>query len=216
MPLEDEPLRLAQRRRLAEDLLGDRELAEVVEVAGEPGQLDRRVVRAEAARDSRRVVADALRVAAGVRVALVDRLREALRRPVVRRAVRRVRDLLEVGPQDRLGRVGADAVLAVLLRPVQRAVGEPDQLVAPGAVRRVRRDAGAHGHGADALDVERGDALDDRAGHGRRLPLVLPRQEHRELVAAEPERLAALPQPRRDLAEHEIADRMPEAVVDRS
>ena len=132
MPLEHEPLRLVQGVRLAEDLLRDRELAEVVEIAGEPGQLDRRLVRAEAACDSRRVLADPLRMAARVGIALVDRLRQALRRPVLRGAVRRVRKLLEIGPEDRLGRVGADAVLAVLLRPVQRAVREPDQLVAPG------------------------------------------------------------------------------------
>ena len=59
-----------------------------------------------------------------------------------------------------------------------------------------------------------GDALDDRAGHGGRLSLVLPGQEHGELVSAEPERLAALPQAGGDLAQHEIADRMAEVVVD--
>ena len=147
-------------------------------------------------------------------VALVNRLRQAPRRPVLRRAIRRVRDLLEVGPQDRLGRVGADTVLAVLLRPVQRTVREPDQLVPSGAVHGIRRDPGAHGHRADALDVQCRDALDDRACDSRRLPLVLPWQVHRELVSAEPEGLAALAQARRDLAEHEIADGVPEAVVD--
>ena len=44
--------------------------------------------------------------------------------------------------------------------------------------------------------------------------LVVAGEEHGELVAAEPERLAALPQARGDLAEHEVADRMAEAVVD--
>src|SRR5207302_6496684 len=113
-------------------------LAEVVEISGQTGQLDARLVCTEAARDPRRVLADALRMAAGVGVALVDGLREALGRPVPGGAVRRVRQLLEVGAQDRLGRIGADAVLAVLLRPVEGAVGEPDQLVAAGALQRVR------------------------------------------------------------------------------
>ena len=38
--LEDHPLRLGQRARLAQDLLRDRELAEVVQARGEPGELD--------------------------------------------------------------------------------------------------------------------------------------------------------------------------------
>ena len=44
--------------------------------------------------------------------------------------------------------------------------------------------------------------------------LVAAREEKRELVAAETERLAALPQARRELREHAVPDRMPEAVVD--
>ena len=47
--LEHEALGLCQRRRLAEDLLGDRELAEVVQRAGEPDQLDQLRVGAHAA-----------------------------------------------------------------------------------------------------------------------------------------------------------------------
>ena len=51
VPLEHEPLRLGQRARLAEDLLRDRELAEVVQAAGEPGQLDLLGGSAELRRD---------------------------------------------------------------------------------------------------------------------------------------------------------------------
>src|SRR6185436_18717352 len=80
MPLEHQPLRLVQRVRFAEDFLRDRELAEVVEIPSEPGQLDRRLLRAEPAGDSRRVLADPLRMASRVGIALVDRLRQALRR----------------------------------------------------------------------------------------------------------------------------------------
>src|SRR5205085_8930679 len=75
MALEHEPLRITERVPLAEDLLGDRKLAEVVEIAGEPRQLHRRLVGAETPRDSRRVLADALRMAPRVGIALVDRLR---------------------------------------------------------------------------------------------------------------------------------------------
>ena len=48
MALEDEPLGAGQRAGLAEDLLGDRELAEVVQAAREPGKLDLLLVEAEA------------------------------------------------------------------------------------------------------------------------------------------------------------------------
>ena len=78
---------------------------------------------------------------------------------------------------------------------------------------RVCRDTGADGYLPDAFDVESRDALDDRASHGSRQALVVPREKHRELVAAQPERLAALTQPGRDVAEHKVADRMPEPVV---
>ena len=54
VPLNDEPLGVRQRAGLAQDLLGDRELAEVVQAAGEPRQLDLARPRARAARRSRR------------------------------------------------------------------------------------------------------------------------------------------------------------------
>ncbi len=215
MALEHEPLGVAERRRLPQQLLRDRELAEVVEVAAESDQLDRRLVGAEPARDPCGVLADALRVPSVVRVARVDRLREALGRAVAGRAVGAVGELLEIGAKDRLGRVRAHAVLAVLLRPVERTVGEPDQFVASDAVRRKGRDAAADGHLVDPLDPQRRDALDDRPRHRGRLPLVVVWQEDGELVAPETERLAALSQARRDLAEHLVAHRMAVLVVDR-
>ena len=185
-----------------------------MEVPAEPDELDRRLVGAELPRDAGRVLADALRVPAVVRVARVDRLREALRRAVAGRAVGAVGELLEVGAEEGLGGVRAYAVLAVLLRPVERAVCQPDQLVAPGSMRRERRHAAADGHLVDPLDPQRRDALDDRPRHRARRALVVPRQEDGELVAAETERLAALSQPRRDLAEHRVAHRMAVVVVD--
>ena len=59
-----------------------------------------------------------------------------------------------------------------------------------------------------------GDALDDRAGDSDGFRLVELRQEHGELVAAQPEALAALAEARRDLPEHAVTERMAVAVVD--
>ena len=75
--LEHEPLGPGQRAGLAQDLLGDRELAEVVQAAGEPRELDLLLVEAEARRDAGREVGHARGMAARVRVAKVDRLCQA-------------------------------------------------------------------------------------------------------------------------------------------
>ena len=60
----------------------------------------------------------------------------------------------------------------------------------------------------------RRDPLDDRLGRDPRALLVAARQQDRELVAAEPEGLAALAQVRGQLGEHLVAGGMAEAVVD--
>src|SRR5207248_1342221 len=203
MPLQDEALRLVERARLPQDLLGDRELAEIVQAAREADQLDLRVVDAETPRDPSGHLAHALRMTAGVHVARVDRLREARRCAIARRAVGPFRELLQLRQLERRRRlVGARAVLAVFLRPVERAVRQPDQLVAADALRRIGRDAGADRHRADLLDLRRADTLDDRPGDCDRRALVEPGEEHGELVAAEAEALAALAEARRDLTEH--------------
>ena len=105
-------------------------------------------------------------------------------------------------------------VLAVLLRPVERAVGEADQRVALATVLRVGGDAGADGDRTDRAEIGFADAGDDRLGDRERDLLVGPGKQHGELVAAEAERLAALAQPRRDEREDAVAGRMAEAVVD--
>ena len=56
------------------------------------------------------------------------------------------------------------------------------------------------------------DAIRLGGGHGR--ALVQARKQQRELVTAEPERLAALAQPPGDLRQDAVAGRMAEAVVD--
>ena len=214
MALEHEPLGLAEHARLAEDLLGDGELAEVVQAGREPRQLGLGLVEPEPAGDPGGEVADPLGVAAGVGVARVDGLGEAGGRAVARRTVGTLGELLQVGELERARLVRAGAVLALLLRPVERAVREPDQLVAADALRRVRRDAGAHRHGADLLEVERPDPLDDRLRDRDGRAVVEPGEEDGELVAAEAEALAALAEPGGDLPEHPVAGGVAEAVVD--
>ena len=58
--LEHEPLRLRERAGLAQDLLGDRELAEVVEARREASELDVLLAEAEPDGDPRRELGDAL------------------------------------------------------------------------------------------------------------------------------------------------------------
>ena len=153
-------------------------------------------------------------MAAGVGVARVDRTRERRGGAEARDAVGAARDPAELGELGDVGAREAHLVLAVLLRPVERAVGEPDQRVALASVLRERGDAGADGDRAGRAELGLRDARDDRLRGRERQLLVHARQQHGELVAAEPERLAALAQPRRDLREDAVAGRMAELVVD--
>ena len=68
--------------------------------------------------------------------------------------------------------------------------------------------------GTCGLELDRCDPLDDRLGCHPRTFLVAARKQDRELVSAEPERLASLPEVRRELGEHLVAARVAEAVVD--
>ena len=99
------------------------------------------------------------------------------------------------------------------LRPVERTVCEPDQLVARDARTGEGREARAHGHRAELPQLEIGDALDARAGRRERLSRVGVRKQEREFVAAEPEALAALTKPRGDLRQDAVAGRMAVQVV---
>ena len=64
------------------------------------------------------------------------------------------------------------------------------------------------------IEVDSRDPLHDRVRSCERHPLVVIDEQERELVAAEPEGLAALAQPRGDLRKDAVARRVPVAVVD--
>src|SRR4029453_10466017 len=81
VPLEDEPLGPRQGTRLAQDFLGDGELAEVMQAAGEPCELDLLLVEAEPRRDPRREIRHARGMTPRVRVTQVDSLGQARRGP---------------------------------------------------------------------------------------------------------------------------------------
>ena len=87
-------------------------------------------IDAEAGRDPRRQLGDAVGMAAGVGVAGVDRPGEAGRGAEARCAVRPGRQPPQLGDLDDVRPVDAHLVLAVLLRPVERAVRAADELVA--------------------------------------------------------------------------------------
>ena len=105
-----------------------------MQARGEPGELDLVVVEIHAAATRAASSATRCGVAARVGVARVDGAGEAGCRPEARRAVGAAREPLQLRELDHVRAVGAHAVLAVLLRPVERAVGKPDQLVAADAL----------------------------------------------------------------------------------
>src|SRR3954469_3831967 len=129
MPFEHQPLLVAERARLPQDLLRDRELAEVAERAGESGELDLLGVEAHAPRDVGGQFRDTSRMPVGVRVARVDRTRKARGGAEAGGEVRAAGQPPQLGEVDGVGARHVDAVLAVLLCPVERAVGEADELV---------------------------------------------------------------------------------------
>src|SRR5204863_2616946 len=92
---------LAERARLAQDLLGNGELAEVVQPRRQPGQLDLALVGAEPGGDPAGEVGDPLGMAAAVRVARVDLPGEARRGATAGCAVGSLRELVEVRELER-------------------------------------------------------------------------------------------------------------------
>ena len=126
-----------------------------------------------------------------------------------------------IGPRD-VARDDREAVAAGLLRVVHREVGGDEQLLAGDVAGAKRRDADARRHAAPALGRSDGRLVADRAHEvGRdalRARLVDVRQEHGELVAAEPGEDVRLAQPaaqrRRDRQDELVAGVVAERVVD--
>jgi hypothetical protein len=74
-------------------------------------------------------------------------------------------------------------------------------------------DAGADGDRLHLTEIEGADPLDDRLGDAQRLLGSIAGEHDRELVPADPERLAGLTEASGDAREDGIAGRVPEAVV---
>ena len=214
MALEDEALGLVQGAGLSQDLLRDGELAEVVQAPGQACELDLLGLEAHSLGHARGELADHVGVRARVGVARIDRMGKRCRRAQARRPVGPLGEAAKLGELEQVGAVDAHAVLAVLLGQVEGRVGHAHELGALDAVLRIGRDAGRDRDVSAVLALGVGDALDDRLRDREAFVLVAARQEERELVAAEPERLAALAEARGDLREHAVADRVAEAIVD--
>src|SRR5439155_23403092 len=112
---------------LAQDLVRDRELAEVVETAGKPDELDLLGVDADPRGDPRCELADAERPAGHRSFALVDRVRQARRRPPPDSLVDRPGEATQRA-EPKLRRSDTNLVLASLLCGVQGAVGPADKV----------------------------------------------------------------------------------------
>src|SRR5215212_1792125 len=144
----------------------------------------------------------------------IDGPREARGRSHTGGAVACRREAFQLGELDDIRSEDANAVLSIFLCPVEGAVDQLEQLVALLCVLRCEGYAGADGDRADSAELEARDPVDDRLGGGQRLRRLVAGQEDSELVAAQAERLARLPQPRGDLRKHRIAHWMAKGVVD--
>ena len=130
--LHELPLLVAQRAGFGDDLVGDAELADVVQVAGLDDQADRLLVEADRAREQLDVAGDVVGVLAEVGVALGER-----------------------GVQDR-GDQFRGAAAAGRLLAVHVLVGESQRV---RRIARFARDLDGAGGGGDG---ERGALFDER------------------------------------------------------
>ena len=215
VPPDETFLVFGKAGRLLQNGVRHGDLPEIVEQAGEPHARGRLFVEAELECDCRDQPSHRLRVNAGVRVLRVDDsdqvLGDAKARPPLGdpSEVRRREHLNRRGPVD------ARTVLAVVLRPVQRRVGDPLQLLEGASVlgKACDADAGPHwlavwksGLVHDAVEV-----LDELLSL-----LGIRVDDERELVPAESVRACAgcTRQDRRQLAEHLVAHLVAVDVVD--
>jgi hypothetical protein len=151
VPLHHPALGVGQRARLEQDAVGDRDLADVVEAAGEPDQLAALVVELEPQGEQLAVAAHALRVAPCLRVSELGGEREP---PDGLRLAELERELGPAKPRDRVEQLvlGAAALAQLLLSGG----------VEPGVLERERRQASEPGEKRNFRLSERPLFLDSR------------------------------------------------------
>ncbi|HET8537186.1 MAG TPA: hypothetical protein VFL73_08410 [Solirubrobacteraceae bacterium] len=207
------PLGLVQRPGLLQHIVRHADLADVVQQPRESDALDMWRGQAEAIRDRLGVAPDGLRMRRRAVVAQVHRLGEHQHGGELlgRRRFDRALDL-DLGAEDH------GPVATEVLGDVQRPVGVVDEFVERRAMRRSRRDSEADRHHLalrpELLAHLAADAFSDDVG----LVLVRGRQDHRELLAADPRRSVGLAHrgadERAELLQHRVALAVAEAVVD--
>ena len=178
------PLVLVERTGLLEDGVGDPDLADVVQHAGEVHALDLVGAHAHLGRDRTRVATDELRVPGGAGVAHVKRLGEHEHRGEVALLDSGLTRLLAEQAGGDLAVEDHGAVAAERLRREHRAVGAGQELLGGGAVLGIARDA----------ERDRQPVLGERFPHLAAQPVrqhvrpvfVRVRRDQRELLPADP------------------------------
>src|SRR5215217_4009499 len=138
MALEDEALGLVQGAGLAQDLLGDGELSEIVQGAGQACELDLLALEAHFLGHPCRELPDHVGVGARVGIAGIDCMGERGRRPKACRAGGPRGQAPKLGQLEQVGAVDPDPVLAMLLGQIEGRVGHTHELGAFDAVVGVR------------------------------------------------------------------------------
>ena len=203
-----------ERARLAQDLLGHGELADVVQPAREPDQLDLLLGQAQTRGDPGGEIADPGRVTSLERVAGVDGARERRGGLEPRRPVRRPRQPPQLRDRRHVRAVDANPVLALALRPVEGDVGDANECVAVVRVIGVGGDAGGDAKRSALLPLLLAESAHELVGCGgqpRPRARVGTRRRTRHRRAGRPRRS---PQLARDVSQHAVADGMAVAVVD--
>src|SRR4029077_13582911 len=103
-------------------------------------------------------------VAPGVRVACIDRLGQRRGSSVARSPVRACGESFELRQLDDVRTVQTDAIFAVFLGPVERAVGEPNELVASMSLHGEGRKTRADGVVTAVIEIELIDPVAPGAG----------------------------------------------------
>ena len=215
VPLDDRELLVGQRARRVENGVGKPDLPDVVEEARELQLVHGLGAELELQADRLGERRHHLRVVRRRGIARIHEAHEVLPRAQPRVPLGLFLQLLpRVDPDDRRA-VEAGAVLAVLLRPVERAVGPTLELVRGVGVRRERGDPDADRDRVSRRGVHQRELLLDLLELAVRAHLV-EREDDRELVAAEAKCLGVIRPTQEAADQHQqvVADGMTVAVVD--